>query len=171
MNIPDTLYIGLNHIYNNSHNDTIFDLYNNTPDSIKAENNYWGTMNSDTIEAHIFHKPDNTSLGFVDYIPFTDLSPVNNEISFHGSPFILYDGYPNPFNSRIKFAFRISGNQFIRFSITDITGRELHILHQGMLGEGEYSFFWDAGKFPCGIYFYRLNSGNISLTKKAVLIK
>jgi hypothetical protein len=43
------------------------DLYNNNVDSIYAQNNYWGTDNPDTIEARIFHKPDNSSLGWVIY--------------------------------------------------------------------------------------------------------
>ncbi|MBK8554028.1 MAG: right-handed parallel beta-helix repeat-containing protein [Ignavibacteria bacterium] len=70
---PDTTDIGLNEIYDNMNSGSIFDLYNNTPDSIKAENNYWGTSNLDSIEAHIFHNPDNPSLGFVDYLPIRSI--------------------------------------------------------------------------------------------------
>lgn len=69
----DTTDIGLNELYNNMNTGTIYDLYNNTPDSIKAQNNYWGTGNLDSIEAHIFHNPDNPALGFVDYIPIRSL--------------------------------------------------------------------------------------------------
>ena len=65
----DTTDAGLNQIYNNSNTGQIFDLYNNTIDPIKAENNYWGTGIVDSVEAHIFHQPDNSSLGFVDYLP------------------------------------------------------------------------------------------------------
>lgn len=69
----DTTDVGMNEIYNNSNSGSIFDLYNNTPDSIKAENNYWGTSNLDSIEAHIFHKPDDGTLGFVDYLPIRSI--------------------------------------------------------------------------------------------------
>lgn len=65
----DTTDIGLNQIYNNGNSGKIFDLFNNTVDSIKAENNYWGNGNADTVETHIFHKTDSTVLGFVDYLP------------------------------------------------------------------------------------------------------
>ncbi len=70
---PDTTDIGLNEIYDNMNTGTIYDLYNNTPDSIKAENNYWGTGNIDSVEAHIFHNPDNPALGFVDYLPIRSI--------------------------------------------------------------------------------------------------
>ncbi|MEZ4824517.1 MAG: dockerin type I domain-containing protein [Ignavibacteria bacterium] len=66
---PDTTDVGLNQIYNNGNTGQIYDLYNNTPDSLKAENNYWGTSIQDSVEAHIYHKPDDPSLGNVDYLP------------------------------------------------------------------------------------------------------
>ncbi|MEO8665980.1 MAG: hypothetical protein ABI462_10825, partial [Ignavibacteria bacterium] len=69
----DTSDMGLNQIYDNSNTGQIYDLYNNTIDSIKAENNYWGTTILDSVEAHIFHKTDDPALGFVDYIPIKSL--------------------------------------------------------------------------------------------------
>ncbi|MEP7145771.1 MAG: right-handed parallel beta-helix repeat-containing protein [bacterium] len=69
----DTSDVGLNEIFMNGNSGKIFDLYNNTIDSIKAENNFWGTVNLDSIEAHIFHKPDSAALGFVDYLPIRSM--------------------------------------------------------------------------------------------------
>ncbi len=42
LSVSDTNYIGLNNIYNNSNSGKFFDLFNNTPDSIKAENKLLG---------------------------------------------------------------------------------------------------------------------------------
>jgi len=70
----DTADIGLNEIYNNGNSGSIFDLYNNTVNPIFAENNYWGTGNADSVEAHIFHNPDNPSLGIVDYLPLRSIN-------------------------------------------------------------------------------------------------
>jgi len=70
----DTSDIGLNEIYNNGNSGSIFDLYNNTVNPIFAENNYWGTGNADSVEAHIFHNPDNPSLGIVDYLPLRSIN-------------------------------------------------------------------------------------------------
>lgn len=65
----DTTDVGLNQIYDNMNTGQIYDLFNNTPDSIYAENNYWGTGNVDSVEAHISHNPDNPALGYVKYLP------------------------------------------------------------------------------------------------------
>lgn len=43
------------------------DLYNNTPDDISAQGNYWNGYTNAIAETHIFHKPDNAALGTVDY--------------------------------------------------------------------------------------------------------
>ena len=74
---PDTLNIGWNKIYDNGNSGVIYNLYNNTPGNIKAENNYWGSYIPDTVESTIFHQPDDASLGLVDYMP---LSPLLTEL-------------------------------------------------------------------------------------------
>ncbi len=79
----DTTDAGMNEIYNNGNSGKTFDLFNNTPDSIKAENNYWGTSNLDSIEAHIFHQTDSTVLGFVDYLPIRSIN-INLKVLMEG---------------------------------------------------------------------------------------
>lgn len=61
--------IGRNVIMNNSNNGVYYNLYNNTAENIDAENNFWGTFDLDSVEMCIFHYPDNSSLGTVDYVP------------------------------------------------------------------------------------------------------
>jgi hypothetical protein len=46
------------------------DFYNNTPDDIMAQGNYWNDTLQANIETHIFHKTDNAVLGLVDYGSF-----------------------------------------------------------------------------------------------------
>lgn len=176
LNNPDTSVHGWNYIYGNFHNDTIVDLYNNTPDSMKAENNYWGTNNLDSIEAHIFHKPDNPALGFVDYIPIMPPISVKNENGIIPKFFKLYDAYPNPFNPQTKISFDVSfsGKEMkplIRLLIYDILGRQISTLVSGYIKPGIYEVEWDASEFPSGVYFYELTAGSFSQTKKLILLK
>lgn len=66
----DTTDDGKNQFINNTNANTPdIDLYNNTPDNIKAENNYWNTDDPAVAEARIFHQADNGSLGLVDFDP------------------------------------------------------------------------------------------------------
>ncbi|HMS65763.1 MAG TPA: right-handed parallel beta-helix repeat-containing protein [Ignavibacteria bacterium] len=92
LNNSDTTDIGLNQIYNNGNSNKIFDLFNNTPDSIKAENNFWGSGNADTVESHIFHKNDSTVLGHVDFLPLRSINlnlTVLNEAMYDAGNNIL----------------------------------------------------------------------------------
>lgn len=68
----DTTDDGKNQFINNINSGTgftQFDLYNNSPDNIEAQNNYWNTDLISEAEDKIFHNYDNTSLGIVNYAP------------------------------------------------------------------------------------------------------
>lgn len=96
---PDTINIGKNYIYNNGNGGEVYDLYNNTPNDIYAENNHWGTYDLDSVEMHIFHEPDDASLGFVDYLPIKDfITGGDNFHPFEKSGLYIY---PNPAGEKI----------------------------------------------------------------------
>ncbi|MGB9696871.1 MAG: T9SS type A sorting domain-containing protein [Ignavibacteria bacterium] len=170
---PDTTDIGLNWIYGNSHNDTIFDLYNNTPDSIWAQNNWWGTTIVDSIESHIFHKPDNPSLGFVNYIPFritTDIYSGLYQKSMLG--YKLFEAFPNPFNITTTISFELYEKGYVSLYIFDVTGRKLHTLVNGQqLLPGLHRYLFNAEQLAGGVYFVNFLFNNHSTTKKLVLLK
>jgi hypothetical protein len=50
-------------------------------------------------------------------------------------------------------------------------GEQVDILVNNKLERGKYSYDWNAGKFPSGIYYYQLQSEGFSDTKKLILIK
>jgi len=73
----DTTDDGKNQFINNTNTTTPgIDLYNNSSDPIMAQNNYWNTTNLATVEAQIFHQPDNSALGLVNYTPLFTVVPV-----------------------------------------------------------------------------------------------
>ena len=61
----DTVNIGHNYIYNNSNGGTVYNLYNNSPAEIYAQNNYWGTTSSTEAALGIVDNADNSALGEV----------------------------------------------------------------------------------------------------------
>lgn len=171
LSVSDTNYIGQNNIYDNGNSGRIFDLFNNTPDSIKAENNWWGTANTDTVEAHIFHKPDSTVLGFVDYLPIRTISGINYSENIIPNTFKLYDAYPNPFNPETKIKFDIASSVNVQLTIYDITGKEVAMLIHEEFKPGSYEIIWNASNYSSGIYFYVLKSKDFTETKKLIFIK
>lgn len=104
------------------------------------------------------------------------ITGIQNEISSMPENFVLYDNFPNPFNpvTKIKFDVPLNINKEItkvRLSVYDILGKEVKILINTQLKAGSYSVEFNAGNIPSGIYFYKLESENFSVSKKMLLIK
>ena len=87
------------------------------------------------------------------------------------SVFALYDNFPNPFNPVTTIRFDIPKNSDVRLNIFDINGKQVMSLVRGELTPGSYSISWDASGYASGIYFYKIEAGTFTTTKKMVLIK
>ena len=172
---PDTNYQGMNHIYNNSNSGIFYDFYNNTPLPIKAENNFWGTMIADSVEAHIFHQPDSSAFGLVDYLPLWTPVGISQQGSEVPNTFLLQNAYPNPFNpsTTIRFSIPKSGSSQVNASLKvyDVSGRLVSVLLNNNLTAGNYEVSFNASGLASGLYFYTLSAENFSETKKMILIK
>jgi archaellin len=90
--------------------------------------------------------------------------------------FSLDQNYPNPFNPSTTISFKIPQKSKVFLEILDIFGKRIKTLIDTELDNGEYKIIWDGAdennnRVASGIYFYRLSSGNISITKKMVLLR
>jgi hypothetical protein len=90
--------------------------------------------------------------------------------------FALAQNYPNPFNPSTTIRFTIPQREVVRLSIYDLTGREVRALVQAPYAAGEHSFIWngrnDAGiVLPSGVYFYRMEAGEYTVTRKLMFLK
>lgn len=90
--------------------------------------------------------------------------------------FSLYQNYPNPFNpvTKIRFDIPPSGGiekKNVTLVIYSILGEEIQTVVNEKLNAGTYEYIFDASRLSSGIYFYRLETGNYSSTKKMILIK
>ena len=72
----DTTDDGRNIISGNIQGTDVYDLYNNTEETIYAQNNDWEVYDSLSIENHIYHFKDDSTLGLVIFIPFSSSIPV-----------------------------------------------------------------------------------------------
>jgi hypothetical protein len=59
----------------------------------------------------------------------------------------------------------------VKLRVLDVQGRVLATLVDGSLESGPHDFEWNAGKHPAGVYFYRLDSGELSMTRKMILAR
>ena len=92
--------------------------------------------------------------------------------------FILFQNYPNPFNpsTTIKYSIPVetlnaTSLQHVVLKVYDILGSEVVTLVNEEKIPGEYEVKFNASSLPSGVYFYRLQSGSFSQTRKFVLMK
>lgn len=113
------------------------------------------------------------------FINTSSVSVENNNKQTISTGFILEQNYPNPFNPQtiIKYIIpdAVSKNmqslQFVTLKVYDILGREITTLVNGTGSPGIYTVNFNGSRLPSGIYFYRIQSGSFSETKKMLLLR
>jgi hypothetical protein len=83
----------------------------------------------------------------------------------------LLQNYPNPFNPSTTIKFSVPKSGFVRLTIFDVLGKEIAVLVNEHLPEGDYTIVWDALGHPSGTYYYRINANEYIGTKKLILLK
>ncbi len=85
--------------------------------------------------------------------------------------YALHQNYPNPFNPSTVISYQIPTSAFVRLRVFDVLGNEVASLINKEQHGGYYNVTFNANNLTSGIYFYRLEAGNYSETKKLILIK
>jgi hypothetical protein len=98
------------------------------------------------------------------------------EINIVIDKFELSQNYPNPFNPSTKINYSIPSNANDQMSsvilkVYDILGNEVITLINEEKAAGVYEIEFDATEIPSGVYFYRLQAGAFTETKKLILLK
>jgi len=85
----------------------------------------------------------------------------------------LLQNYPNPFNPVTIIDYNINNSEYVKLILYDITGKEVAILFNQLHNAGYYRFRFDASRFniSSGIYFYRLITEDVVITKRMVILK
>jgi len=91
-----------------------------------------------------------------------------NEINVN---YLLSQNYPNPFNPTTTINYSVPKSGFIKIKVYDLLGREVAQLVNEYKPAGNFSVQFNASKLVSGIYFYRMESGSFSQTKKLLLLK
>jgi hypothetical protein len=85
--------------------------------------------------------------------------------------FSLQQNYPNPFNPTTTINYSVPKPGIIKIKVYDLLGRVVVTLVNENKPVGNYSVQFNAAKLTSGIYFYRMESGSFSQTKKLLLLK
>jgi len=88
----------------------------------------------------------------------------------------LSQNYPNPFNPETEIRYAVPERAFVRLEVFNLLGQKVANLVDGSHAAGEYSVRWNGSddrgvSLASGIYFYRLQAGEFSDTRKMIFLK
>ncbi|MFZ1517898.1 MAG: M1 family aminopeptidase [Ignavibacteriaceae bacterium] len=97
------------------------------------------------------------------------VTEVEDELNLYS--FSLDQNYPNPFNPSTTIKFNLAKAGFATLKLYDVLGKEVASMLNSELEAGSHQVSFDASNLPSGTYFYTLNSGSFTETRKMMVLK
>ncbi|MDP2038586.1 MAG: alpha-amylase family glycosyl hydrolase [Ignavibacteria bacterium] len=96
--------------------------------------------------------------------------PSLDELPTH---FKLEQNFPNPFNPQTVISYQLAKSGHVSLKVYDVLGREVATLVNEFKQAGNYNsqFSIQNSQFSSGVYFYRIQAGEFSETRKMMLMK
>jgi len=85
--------------------------------------------------------------------------------------FQLAQNFPNPFNPSTQIQFDLPQQADVTLTVYDVTGREVATLVNQPMAAGKHQVTFSAEGLSSGVYIYRLDTAELSITKKMTVIK
>jgi Secretion system C-terminal sorting domain len=90
--------------------------------------------------------------------------------------FMLFQNFPNPFNPSTTIKVQLLRGDFFTLSIYNVLGEQIRMLYEGKATGDIQNIAWDGKnksgiQASSGVYFYRITSGSLSVTKKMMNIQ
>jgi hypothetical protein len=85
--------------------------------------------------------------------------------------YFLSQNYPNPFNPSTTISYAIAEDIDVTLKVFDVLGNEVATLINENQPAGNYDITFDAANLSSGVYYYTLQAGEFTSTKKLMLMK
>ncbi|MDY0082988.1 MAG: T9SS type A sorting domain-containing protein [Ignavibacteriaceae bacterium] len=89
--------------------------------------------------------------------------------------FQLFQNYPNPFNPNTTLSFAIAQPSYVTLKVFDVLGKEAATLVNEYKSAGTYKINFQSTtgehKLTSGVYFYQLQAGDFTQTRKMILLQ
>ncbi len=79
--------------------------------------------------------------------------------------------HPNPLTRDAMIDFVLSKRMEVNLGVYDVSGRLIKNLVDGVMDSGEHSVIWDGSDLAGGVYFIKMHTGEVSVTKKAIVLR
>jgi len=132
---------------------------------------YVGGHMSDLSERYPF------ALNYLDSVMWCNESEIEQpDLTSVLVDYQLFQNYPNPFNPVTTIHYRLASKTDINISVYDMLGNHVKTLKNNTQTAGEYRIVWDGSsengnQVSAGIYFYQLQTGNFTQTRRMIYLK
>jgi len=123
-----------------------------------TEKAIWKTKQAEAME-HILN---------LDLTPLTGVKELNNPLP---TAYALLQNYPNPFNPSTEISYSLPRSGMVTLRVYNLLGQEVATLVNQDQSAGSYSVDFNPKGLASGVYIYRLQAGNIAMTKSMILLK
>ena len=144
--------------------------FNNVPTDWKSTQGYPVQENLRYTNAALLTADNGLPLGDLTWWPdkVTGVKKVSNSLP---TQFTLSQNYPNPFNPTTNIKYSVTKSGMVTLKVYNLLGQEVATLVSQNQKPGNYMVDFNATNLASGVYMYRLQAGNFSLTKKMILLK
>lgn len=111
---------------------------------------------------------DSTKWKLSKYIDSTPFTPTNTRYIRNNanSDLILYQNYPNPFESTSQIKFELKRSMPVHIQVFDIKGKSCGVVLNESLEQGIHFHPINGSDLSNGLYFYKVTAGNQIQTQK-----
>jgi len=99
------------------------------------------------------------------------LTDVKSDIRAKATTFNLHQNYPNPFNPATMIGYELKNRSHVTLRVYDVLGKLVCELVNQEQPAGNYTLNFRADNLQSGIYFYRLEAGSFTESRKMILLK
>ncbi len=107
---------------------------------------------------------------------FATMLENSTEYEILPDEYTLEQNYPNPFNPSTTIRFSLLEDGLVRLTVYNVMGQAVKTLADRHITAGSHEVTWDGNDqsgrtVSSGIYFYRLEAGDVEMTKRMLLLK
>ncbi len=147
----------------------------------QTASNYWGVISSSIVNNSVkiwipggFYPATVTTtelLALTDTLGCLITGTGSNTSSIVPDNFRLDQNYPNPFNPVTRIRYYVPAVSNVRIILYDVLGKEILKMVNEVKQPGEFIYDFNGANLSSGVYFYRLDAGEFTDTKRMILLK
>jgi len=83
----------------------------------------------------------------------------------------LQGNYPNPFSERTTVELALSEQADVKVQVYNVLGQQVATVADGQLEAGNHELEWDGSSLSSGVYFVRMEAGDVTDTHKITVVR